>query len=379
MPLYLDHNATTPVDQQVLEAMLPYFADRFGNASSSTHVQGWEAAAAVDRAREQLGRLLHADPVELTFTSGATEAINLAVKGVAQRYRSKGNHIICCSTEHNAVLDTCRALEQEGLSVTRLSVQSNGRPDPDALKEAIREDTLLVCLMWANNVTGVIAPIEEISEIVRSRGVLFMTDATQAVGKIQVDVAPVDLLALSAHKFYGPKGVGALYVRRRNPRVSLAPLIHGGGQERGRRGGTLNTPGIVGLGAAADRAGQLLQSEYDRQAALRDRFDTRLRESVPGVHINGDPNNRLPGTTSLRIDGVKAGDLVANARSLSFSSSSACSSASGKPSHVLTAMGLSATEAHASIRIGLGRGTTGEEVDFACSELKSAIEKLRAH
>jgi cysteine desulfurase len=378
LPVYLDYNATTPVAPEVLEAMMPYFSERFGNASSSTHVRGWEAAAAVDRARAQVGQLLGAEPVEILFTSGATESVNLAIKGIAEAYRTKGRHIVCGTTEHRAVLDTCKALERQNVTVSFIPADHEGQPDLDALTGLLTDQTILVCMMWANNETGVISPISQAARLVRERGILFLTDATQAVGKIPVSVNDVDLLAMSGHKVYGPKGVGALYVRRRGPRVRLSPLLDGGGQERGLRGGTLNTPGIVGLGEALERASKILESEQERLSALRDQFEQEMSRQVGGIQVNGDQRQRLPGVTNLSIDGVRAADLISTARTLAFSSSSACSSASGKPSHVLSAMGLTPEEARNSVRIAFGRPTTDDEVAFAIAELRKAIMDIRS-
>lgn len=377
-PLYLDYNATTPVAPAVLEAMLPYFSTHFGNPSSETHPFGWTAKEAVTLAREQLAALIGAEPRELIFTAGATEAINLALKGVAHAYRSKGNHLITVETEHKAVLDTCKALEREGFEVSYLPVGADGTLDPGVLADALRPETLLVAAMWANNETGVMHPLAELAALAHQHGALFMTDATQAIGKVPVDVAHVDLLACSAHKFYGPKGVGALYASRRQPRVRLMPVLDGGGQETGLRGGTLNTPGIVGLGAAAVLAQQHQATDTQRWTALRDRLEQRLLASLDGVRINGQAAERLPQTTNVSFAGVKAGSLIKHLRELAVSPGSACSSAATRPSHVLSAMGLTDEAAFASVRISLGRPTTEADVEQAADLLVRAVSTLRA-
>lgn len=371
-PIYLDYNATTPVDPRVLERMLPYFREQFGNASSKGHAFGWAAEEAVDQAREAVAALLGADPAEIVFTSGATEAINTALKGVVEAYAAKGRHLVTVQTEHSAVLDTCRTLERQGCSVTYLPVGPDGRVDLDTLAAALTDETILVAVMWANNETGVLQPIPQIAALVRERGILFMTDATQAVGKVPVRVDHADLLACSAHKFYGPKGVGALYVRRRNPRVRLVPLLNGGGQERALRGGTLNVPGIVGMGAAAEVARAEQPAEAARLGILRDRLETRLTEAVPALRVNTGAAPRLPQTSSLTFPGLRAANLMAELRDLALSAGSACSSGSGRPSHVLKAMGLSDAEALATLRFSLGRFTTDEDVDAAVEQVVTA-------
>jgi cysteine desulfurase len=377
-PIYLDHNATTPVDPRVLERMLPFFTEQFGNASSKAHAFGWAAEEAVSQAREAVAALLGAEAEEVVFTSGATEALNTAIKGVAAAYASKGRHLVTVQTEHKAVLDACRALERGGCDVTYLPVDADGRVAPGAVAAALTDETILVAVMWANNETGVLQPIPAIAEVARAHGVLFLTDATQAVGKVPVDVAHADLLACSAHKFYGPKGVGALYVRRRNPRVRLLPLLDGGGQERGLRGGTLNVPGIVGLGAAAELARETTAAEGTRLAHLRDRLEAALTDALPGVRVNGRGAPRLPQTASLTFDGLQAAPLLMAVRELALSAGSACASGAGKPSHVLKALGLSDAAALATLRIGLGRATTAAEVDYAVRRLIDAATVLRA-
>ncbi len=377
LPLYLDYNATTPVDPRALERMLPYFSEHYGNASSKAHAFGWAAAEAVAQAREELAALLGAEPEAILFTSGATEAINTAVKGAAEVYAPKGRHVVTVATEHKAVLGACRALERRGFTVTTLPVGPDGRVTPEAVAEAMTDETILVAAMWANNETGVLHPVAEIGAVVRARGALFLCDATQAVGKIPVSVENVDLLACSAHKFYGPKGVGALYVRRRRPRVRLAPLLDGGGQEGGLRGSTLNVPGIVGMGAAATLAREALPEEADRLRALRDRMEAAFLEAHPGARINGGDAPRLPQTASVTFPGVRADRLMARLRALALSPGSACSSGSGKPSHVLKALGLSDDDAAATLRFSLGRFTTEAEATFALRAVREALETLR--
>ncbi len=375
-PVYLDYNATTPVDPQVLACMLPYFTERFGNPSSKGHRYGLEAEAAVEVAREQLAVLLGAEPENLIFTSGATEALNLAIKGVAQALAHRGRHVVTVQTEHAAVLEACRALARRGWEVTYLPVDAEGRLDMAALEAALRPDTVLLCVMWANNETGVLHPIPAIAQLARDRGVPLLVDATQAVGKIPVQVTGIDLLACSAHKFYGPKGVGALYVRRK-PELRLQPLLDGGGQEQGLRSGTLNVPGIVGMGAAAVRAAEVMAEEMSRLQALRDRLEQGLQGALSGVRVNGAGAPRLPQTSSITFEGVRADRLLAAVRTLALSAGSACGSGRGKPSHVLRAMGRTDTEAKATIRISLGRFTTAADIDYALTELIAAVERLR--
>ena len=377
LPIYLDYNATTPVDPRALEAMLPYFTERYGNASSKGHAYGWAAEEAVEQAREQVAALMEAEAREVIFTSGATESINLALKGVAEAYARKGRHVVTVETEHKATLDACRTLERQGSRVTYLPVDENGLVRPADVEAALTEKTILVSVMWANNETGVMQPIEEIAERVRARGVLFMTDATQAAGKMPISTEHADLLVLSAHKFYGPKGVGALYASRRRPRVRLLPLVDGGGQENGLRGGTLNVPGIVGMGAAAALAGDGLEAEADRLKALRDRFEVEIQAVLPDVHINGKDAPRLSQTSSLVFPDVRANNLIAALRDLALSTGSACSSGSGKPSHVLKAMGLSDALAQSTLRFSLGRFTTDEETDYATEHVIAAVQSLR--
>lgn len=379
LPIYLDHNATTPCDPRVVEAMLPYFTASFGNAASRNHSFGWQAEAAVDGARDEVARLIGSEPNEIIFTSGATEAINLALKGVAEMYVSKGNHIITCTIEHKAVLDTCHYLEQKGAEVTYLPVSREGLINLEELEAAIRPTTVLIAIMWANNELGTVMPVREIGAIARRHGVLFFTDATQAVGKIPVDVNTdnIDLLALSAHKFYGPKGVGALYVRRRGPRVRLVPQLHGGGHERGLRSGTLNVPGIVGLGKACAIARQEMGAEAERLRGLRDRLESALLH-LEKVAVNGSREHRLPGTTNISFTGVEDEALIMGFnKDIALSTGSACTSASLEPSYVLRALGLSDEGARSSLRFGLGRFTTEEEVDYTIERVTGAVQQLR--
>jgi cysteine desulfurase len=378
-PIYLDYNATTPCDPAVVEEMLPYFTTHFGNAASRSHAYGWMAEEAVDQARERVAALIGAEPSEIIFTSGATESVNLAMQGVAEAYAGKGDHIISCATEHKAVLDVCDRLERQGCRVTRLPVDAMGHVDLGALEEAIDDRTILVALMYANNETGLLSPVRGISAIARKHGVPFFCDATQAVGKVPVDVEAdgIDLMAFTAHKLYGPKGVGALYVRRRNPRMRLVPLLYGGGHERGLRSGTLNVPGIVGLGKACAICGDAMDAESGRLKGLRDGLITPLLR-IPGVRLNGDPGAMLPQVANLSF-AIPGGDGLMRiiSRELAVSSGSACTSATLSPSHVLKAMGLSDADALASVRFSLGRFTTEEEVQRAHHCVEKALQRLR--
>lgn len=378
-PIYLDNNATTPVDPRVLEAMLPHLTDRFGNAASRSHSFGWEAEAAVERARGQVADLLGASPREIIFTSGATESDNLAIKGVAEMHREKGNHVITCATEHKAVLDTCEHLVGRGCEVTFLAPDEYGLVTPEQVAEAITERTILVTIMVANNEIGTVHPVAEIGRVARERGVLFHTDATQAYGKIPIDVEAmgIDLLSLSAHKIYGPKGVGALYVRRRGPRVRLAIQMHGGGHERGMRSGTLNVAGIVGLGAAAEVCGREMHTEVPRLAELRDRLQEGITHRLDHVKLNGHPTRRLPNTVNLSFAYVEGESLMMKMSDVAVSSASACTSASLEPSFVLRALGLPDDLAHGSIRFSLGRFNTEEEVDYAVGRVVESVGQLR--
>jgi cysteine desulfurase len=380
LPIYMDYQATTPVDPRVLEAMLPYFLDSFGNAASRSHAFGWKAEEAVERARGEIASLIGASPKEIVFTSGSTEGINLALKGVAEMYASKGRHVVTCQAEHKAVLDTCKHLEKLGHQVTYLKPDKAARVSVEAVREALRPDTILVALMWANNEVGTLHPIREIGALCHERGVLFFTDATQAVGKVPVDVEAdhVDLLCASAHKLYGPKGVGALYVRRKNPRVRLAAQIDGGGHERGMRSGTLNVPGIVGLGRSCALAQAELADEARRTAELRDHLERRITSALDFVHFNGDRAHRLPGNLNLSFAYVEGESLIMGIKDVAVSSGSACTSASLEPSHVLRSMDVGEDLAHSSIRFGIGRFTTRQEVDFAADQLIGAVQRLRA-
>jgi cysteine desulfurase len=378
LPVYMDHHATTPVDPRVLEAMLPHFREEFGNAASKSHVFGWRAEEAVEAAREQVARLVGATAREIVWTSGATESNNLALKGAAQFHRQKGRHLVTVKTEHKAVLDSLHALERDGFEVTTLDVGRDGRLDPGALSDALRPDTLLVSVMHANNETGVIQPVEEIGRIARERGVLFHCDAVQSAGKIPFDVeaAGVDLASLSAHKMYGPKGVGALYVRRR-PRVRIVAQMDGGGHERGYRSGTLNVPGIVGFGKAAEIAMAEREVEAARVLRLRERLRQGIEAGLDLVTVNGSLAHRLPGNLNVSFAYVEGEALMMAAKDVAVSSGSACTSASLEPSYVLRAMGVPDDLAHASIRFGLGRSTTEEEVDYAIRLFVEKVKKLR--
>lgn len=377
-PIYLDYNATTPVDARVLEVMLPFFGVHYGNAASSTHSYGWEAEAAVKDARALIAEGIGASPEEISFTSGATEAINTALKGVAAAYANLGNHVITVATEHKAVLDTCGYLEGMGYRVTYLGVDAEGRINLDELEAAFELDTVLVAVMLANNETGVVQDLRAVSERCRAKGVLLFTDATQALGKVGVNVDDlgVDLLAASAHKLYGPKGVGLLYLRRRSPRVRVQPLLHGGGHERGVRSGTLNVPGIVGFGAALRVALEEMDGEGARLRGLRDRLEGALL-GLPEVRVNGHREFRLGHVSNLSFGYVEADALLMAMRGIAVSTGSACTSASLSPSHVLQAMGLSNDDAYASIRFSLGRYTTEADVEFAVGHVAEAIGKLR--
>ncbi len=377
--IYLDHQATTPLDPRVRAAMEPFFADRFGNAASVQHAYGWEAEAAVKAARGQVAKLIGAEPREIVWTSGATEACNLAIKGVAEASIDKGRHIVSCVTEHPAVLDSCRALEKRGWRLTLLPVDGEGRIDLSELAAALREDTVLVSLMAANNEIGLLHPLAEIAGLTRERGVLLHVDAAQAVGKIPLDVKAlgIDLLSMSAHKLYGPKGVGALYASRTRPRVRLAPQIHGGGHEDGRRSGTVNVPGIVGLGEAARISLDEMQGEREHLQALCRRLHAGLRKNLEGVHLNGAAEPRLAGNLNLSFEGVDSDGLLMKLRDLALASASACSSASLAPSPVLRAMGLADERINGALRMGPGRFTTEDEIDRAVAAIVTAVTELR--
>ena len=379
LPIYLDNNATTPMDPRVLETMLPYFTDHFGNAASRNHPFGWAAEEAVDYAREQVASLIGADPKEIIFTSGATEADNLGIKGVFEMYASKGNHIITCTTEHKAVLDTCKHLEKLGAQVTYLEVLPDGMIDLDALEKAITDKTILIAIMYGNNEIGVVQPVKEITAIARKHNVLFFTDGTQAVGKIPVDVIAdgIDLMAFTAHKMYGPKGIGALYVRRKNPRVKVTAQMDGGGHERSMRSGTLNVPGIVGFGKAAELCKQEMAAEAARLSILRDKLENALLQ-LEEAYLNGHKENRLPHTTNISFKHVEGeGLLMGFNKNIALSSGSACTSASLEPSYVLKALGLGDDLAHSSLRFGLGRFTTEEQIDYTIKAISDTVNKLR--
>lgn len=379
LPIYMDNHATTPVDPRVFEAMKPYFTEIFGNAASRNHPFGWQAEEAVDTARKSVAKLIGASPKEIVFTSGATESNNLAIKGVAEMYQEKGNHIITVVTEHKATLDSCKHLEKQGYRVTYLPVDKYGLVDLEQLRQAITDKTILISVMMANNEIGVIQPIKEIGKIAREHKVLMHTDAVQAAGKVPVNVDElnVDLLSISAHKMYGPKGVGALYVRRKNPRVMLSPIIDGGGHERGMRSGTLNVTGIVGLGKAAEIALLEMSEEIERITCLRNKLQESIFAQIPEVFINGHPTNRLPGNLNISFAYVEGESLLMGLSDVAVSSGSACTSASLEPSYVLKALGVGEELAHSSLRFGLGRFNTEEEVDFTIEKVVQAVNKLR--
>ena len=379
LPIYMDNHATTPLDPRVLEAMMPYLTTKFGNAASRNHSFGWEAERAVDAAREQVANLIGATAKEIIFTSGATESDNLAIKGIAEMYRERGNHIITQATEHKAVLDTCKRLEKQGYRVTYLPVKADGIVDLEDLRRAIDDKTILVTIMAANNEIGVLQPVREIGRICHERGVLFHTDAVQSVGKVPFNVIDdfVDVASISAHKIYGPKGVGALYVRRRNPRVQIAEQINGGGHERGMRSGTLNVPGIVGMGKACALAQEELLQEGIRLQGLRDRLKAKLETELDYVHVNGSMEHRLPGSLNMSFVYVEGESLLMGINDVAVSSGSACTSATLEPSYVLKALGLGDEVAHSSIRFGLGRFNTEAEVDYVAAKVIQVVRHLR--
>lgn len=380
IPVYMDNHATTPVDPRVLDAMLPYFCEKFGNAASRNHSFGWEAEAAVDEAREQIAQLIHASsPKEIIFTSGATESDNLAIKGVAELYQDKGNHIVTCVTEHRAVLDSCKVLERQGYKVTYLPVDSHGLVDIGRLSEAATEKTILISIMAANNEVGTIQPVREIGRMAKEKGIIFHCDATQGVGKIPMDVEEmgIDLLSMSAHKIYGPKGIGALYVRSKKPKVRLYPIIDGGGHERGMRSGTLNVSGIVGLGKACQIALKELPEETTRLTQLRERLKEGIFGRLDEVYLNGHPTRRLPGNLNVSFAYVEGESLLMGLKEIAVSSGSACTSASLEPSYVLRALGVEEDLAHTSIRFGLGRFNTDEEVDYTIRRVVEEVTRLR--
>jgi cysteine desulfurase len=379
-PVYMDNHATTRVDSRVLDAMLPYFTEKFGNAASRNHSFGWEAEEAVDRSRNQIAALIGAKSKEIIFTSGATESDNLAIKGIAEFYKDKGNHIISCVTEHKAVLDSCRALERAGkATVTYLPVDKYGMVDPDAVRRAITDKTVLITIMWANNEIGTIHPIAEIGKIAKEKGIVFHTDAVQAIGKVPVDFekAGVDLASITAHKIYGPKGIGALYVRSKGPRVRLTPQMDGGGHERGMRSGTLNVPGIVGLGAACEISGKEMPDEAQRLIQLRSQLQAGLFERLDEIYVNGHPTERLPGNLNVSFAYVEGESLLMGINDIAVSSGSACTSATLEPSYVIRALGIDDELAHSSIRFGLGRFNTLEEVDYVTDRVSKEVKRLR--
>ncbi|MDW8197532.1 MAG: IscS subfamily cysteine desulfurase [Gemmataceae bacterium] len=379
LPIYMDNNSTTRCDPRVVDAMLPYFTEKYGNAASRSHAYGWEAEAAVEQAREQIAAILGASAKEIIFTSGATESNNLAIKGVAGMYRKKGNHIITQATEHKAVLDTCKRLEREGFQVTYLPVDQYGQVHPDQVREAITEKTILVSIMTANNEIGTLQPISAIGRICKEKGVLFHTDAVQAVGKIPLDVEAmgIDLLSLTAHKIYGPKGIGALYVRKKDPRVRLEPQIDGGGHERGMRSGTLPVPLIVGFGRACAIAQAEMHEEVPRTFALRERLRQGIMSRLPETYLNGHPTERLPGNANISFAYVEGEGLMMGIKDVAVSSGSACTSASLEPSYVLRALGVGDELAHSSIRFGIGRFNTQEEVDYVVDLVVREVNRLR--
>ncbi len=379
LPIYMDYHATTPADPRVVEAMVPFFTQHFGNPASRNHAFGWEAEEAVDAARKHVADLIGASAKEVIFTSGATEANNLAIKGVAEMYREKGNHVITCVTEHKAVIDTCKKLEKLGGRVTYLPVQKDGRIDLDELRDAITDKTVLITIMAANNEIGVLQPVAEIGAIAKEKGVLFHTDAVQVAGKVPFDVnqTKADLVSISAHKMYGPKGVGALYVRRRNPRVLLAEQISGGGHERGMRSGTLNVTGIVGFGKAAAIAKAEMPTESERLRGLRDKLNAALHANLDEIFINGSMEHRLPHNLNISFAYVEGESLLMGINDVAVSSGSACTSASLEPSYVLKALGAGDDLAHSSIRFGLGRWSTEEEVNYVVEKLTSVVRRLR--
>ena len=379
LPIYLDNNSTTRTDPRVVEAMLPYFTEKFGNAASRSHPFGWEAEAAVDEARDQIAALIGATGKEIIFTSGATEATNLALKGVAAMYKKKGNHVITQVTEHKATLDACKRLERDGCKVTYLPVDKFGMVSPDQVRDAITDQTILVSLMSASNEIGTIQPVAAIGKLCKEKGVLFHVDGVQSAGKVPLDVEAmgIDLMSLSAHKMYGPKGIGALYVRKKNPRVRLEPQIDGGGHERGMRSGTLPVPLIVGFGAAADLARREMPEEAKRTFDLRERLRTKIMDGLPETYINGHPTERLPGNANISFAYVEGEGLMMGIKDVAVSSGSACTSASLEPSYVLRALGVGDELAHSSIRFGVGRFTTAEEIDYVADLVVREVSRLR--
>src|SRR5712691_6331577 len=378
-PIFMDNHSTTPMDPRVLEEMLPYFVEKFGNSASRNHQFGWEAEEAVENARKRIARLINCDAKEIVFTSGATESDNLALKGLVEMYKEKGDHVITCSTEHRAVLDTCKALEKRSIKVTYLPVAKDGLVNPDEVRKAITDKTILISIMLANNEIGTIHPIAEIGKIAKEKGILFHCDATQGVGKIPVDVETlkIDLMSFTAHKIYGPKGVGALYVRKKGPRVRLTPQMDGGGHERGMRSGTLNVPGIVGLGKACEICRQEMPEEAKRLTYLRDKMIREITSALPDAYVNGHPTQRLPHNVNISYAYVEGESLLMGLKEVALSSGSACTSASLEPSYVLKSLGVGDELAHSSIRYGLGRFNTEEEVDYVIERTVETVNRLR--
>src|SRR6202046_1356560 len=379
LPIYMDNHATTPLDPRVLEAMMPYFTDKFGNAASRNHSFGWAGEEAVETARQQVASLIGATPKEIIFTSGATESDNLMIKGIAEMYREKGNHIITQAIEHKAVLDTCKRLEKYGYEVTYLPVGKDGRVNPEDVRKAITPKTIIISIMYANNQIGVVEPIAEIGKIAKEKGVLLHSDGVQAIGKIPVDVQAdnIDMLSMTAHKIYGPKGVGALYVRRRNPRVQLSSILDGGGHERGMRSGTLNVPGIVGFGKACENCMNEMATESARMIALRDRLRKGLEAKLDEIYINGTMEHHLPNNLNMSFAFVEGESLLMGINDIAVSSGSACTSATLEPSYVLKALGVGEDLAHTSIRFGIGRFNTAEEVDYVADRVVETVQRLR--
>jgi len=379
LPIYLDNHSTTPCDPRVVEVMLPYFTEKFGNAASRNHSFGWEAEEGVEHARKQIAQLIHADPKEIIFTSGATESDNLALKGVVEMYREKGDHIITSSTEHRAVIDTAKYLEKKGVSVTFLPVDKTGMVSPDDVRNAITDKTILISIMLANNEIGTINPVREIGKVAKEKGIIFHCDATQGVGKIPVNVQEmgIDLMSFTSHKIYGPKGIGALYVRRKAPRVRLEPMIHGGGHERGMRSGTLAVPLVVGFGKACELCEQEMPTESIRMAKMRDRLQEGIMGEMEEVYLNGHPTERLPGNLNISFAYVEGEALLMGVKEIALSSGSACTSATLEPSYVLRALGVGSDLAHSSIRFGLGRFTTDEEIEYTIDRMIKAVNHLR--
>jgi cysteine desulfurase len=377
--VYLDNHATTPMDPRVFEIMKPYFLEDFGNAASRNHSFGWKAEKAVEVARKQIANLINANEKEIIFTSGATESDNMAILGVAEMYAEKGNHIITTNIEHKAILDSCKVAEKRNFKVTYIDVDKEGLVSVNAIKNAITDKTILISVMFANNEIGSINPVKEIGKLAKEKGILFHTDAVQASGRIKVDVEDqnIDLLSISGHKLYGPKGVGALYVRRKNPRVKVSPLIHGGGHERGMRSGTLNVPGIVGLGAACEIASQEWAADYEKVKALRDRLEKKLFDSLDHIYLNGSKEHRLPNNLNVSFAYVEGESLMMGIKEIAVSSGSACTTASLEPSYVLKAIGVTEDLAHTSIRFGLGRFTTVEEIDYTAEQVIKTVTRLR--